>query len=243
MLTTLLCVAASNALAAFVQASTGFGYAIVAMFLLPFFLPYEQCLVVSAVTIIAIAIQMGITLRHYIRIKKILWPMIGCLSMLWLGRYLIGLVNDTTAAHVMGIFLVLLSLVFFLSKKRGINVRESSRNGLIFGFLTGLTTGMFNIVGPFFSIYYYDVFDSPLEFKANLECSFLIAGVVSLVINLMTVSSLNATLLLSSGLSAAFAIPAGMLGLAIFRKLNQNHLKWIIIAALAVMGIVQLFRR
>lgn len=242
MLTTLLCVAASNALAAFVQASTGFGYAIVAMFLLPFFLPYEQCLVVSAVTIIAIAIQMGITLRQHVRPKKILWPMIGCLVMLWPGRYLIGLVNDLAAAHVMGGFLLFLSLLFFLSKKRGITVRESRKNGLIFGFFTGLTTGMFNIVGPFFSIYYYDSFQNPLEFKANLECSFFVAGAVSLAINLLTVRNLDTALLLSCGLSGVFAIPAGMLGLVIFRKLNQNHLKWIIIAALAVMGTVQLFR-
>lgn len=242
MLTTLLSVAASNALAAFVQASTGFGYAIVAMFLLPFFLPYEQCLVVSAFTIVTIAIQMGITLRHHIRPKKILWPMIGCLTMLWFGRYVIGLVNDTTAAHVMGLFLLFLSALFFLSKKRGIRIPESKKNGLIFGFLTGLTTGMFNIVGPFFSIYYYDSVESPLEFKANLECSFFVAGVVSLIINLLSAKNLSMTLLLSSGLSAAFAIPAGMLGLVLFRKLNQNHLKWIIIAALAVMGVVQLFR-
>lgn len=242
MMKTLLFVAASNALAAFVQASTGFGYAIVAMFFLPFFLPYEQCLVVSAVTIIAIAIQMGITLRHHIRPTKILWPLIGCLTMLWPGRYLIGLVNDTTAAHVMGVFLILLSMLFFLSKKRGMRMNESKKNGLFFGFFTGLTTGMFNIVGPFFSIYYYDSFQNPLEFKANLECSFLVAGVVSLVINLLSVGALSTTLLLSSGLSALAAIPAGVVGLMLFRRMNQNHLKWIIIAALAVMGVVQLFR-
>lgn len=240
MIITVLIVAIVNALSAFVQASTGFGYAIVAMFLMPFVLPYDQCLVISASTIVVIAVQMVVTLRKHIRPKKIIWPMVGCLILLGLGRYLIYLIDDIVASRVMGFFLILLSAFFYTTKKRSITIPANRRNGLLVGFVTGMTTGMFNMVGPFLSLYYYDNFETTLEFKANLECSFLIAGIISFIIN-MSMYGMDLFMAGAIGLSGAFSVLAGMLGIKIYCRLNKEKLKWIIIIVLPIMGFVKLF--
>ena len=51
-------VAVINFAAALLQASTGFGYAILAMSLMPLILPMRYCSAVSAVTVVVIGLQM-----------------------------------------------------------------------------------------------------------------------------------------------------------------------------------------
>ena len=238
---TTLIIAAINFFSAFTQAATGFGYAIFAMFLMPLILPFAQCSVVSAAVIVVIGLQMTISLREHIRVKKLLWPMLGCLITLWPSLILIRHLDAHTAAKVMGVFLFLLAGYFLYSKKKQIAVRESPLAGLAFGLLTGVTTGMFNIVGPFLALYYYDCCESTLTFKANLEFSFLIAGLVSLCLNLAyTKDDLPLLgMIASSGLAA---VAAGMIGMRVFYKVNKDTLKYIIVAVLPIMGLIQLLK-
>lgn len=234
-------IAAINFLSAFLQASTGFGYAILAMFLMPFFLPYRQCLIISASLIIIIAVQMCYSLRAHIRIKKILWPMLWCLSTLWIGVWLIRVLDASTMRKIMGVFLILLGAYFYTIKRFNICIKESWLNGMIIGILTGLATGMFNIIGPFLTLYYFDNMDSTLEIKANLEFSFMIGGITSLVMNLADVP-LDTALLQHIALSGAAAILAGFIGLKIYHKINKAVMKYIIIGVLPLMGVVQILK-
>lgn len=234
-------VAIINFLSAFLQASTGFGYAILAMFLMPFFLPYRQCSIISASLIIIIAVQMCFSLRTYIRLRKIWWPMLCCLSTLWIGIWLIKVLDASTMRKIMGVFLMLLALYFYAIKRFGICIRETWLNGAIIGVMTGLATGMFNIIGPFLTLYYYDNMDSTLEIKANLEFSFLIGGVTSLILNL-AVMPLDSFLIQNIVLSGAAAIVAGVLGLKLYHKVNKDIMKYIIIGVLPLMGLVQILK-
>lgn len=234
-------IAIINFLSAFLQASTGFGYAILAMFLMPFFLPYRQCSIISASLIIIIAVQMCFSLRQYIRLRKIWWPMLCCLSTLWIGIWLITVLDASTMRKIMGVFLMLLALYFYVIKRFGICIRETWVNGAIIGVITGLATGMFNIIGPFLTLYYYDNMDSTLEIKANLEFSFLIGGVTSLIMNL-AVMPLDSFLIQNIALSGAAAIVAGVLGLKLYHKVNKDIMKYIIIGVLPLMGLVQILK-
>jgi uncharacterized membrane protein YfcA len=236
-----LYIAMINFLAAFTQASTGFGYAIVAMFLMPRLLPYRQCSIISAAVIIFIAVQMTFSLRRHIRVRKIVWPMACCLSTTGLGVYLISVLDEATMRKIMGVFLILLALYFYYIKRHKVSIRESPVNGAAVGLLTGMTTGMFNIVGPFLTLYYYDNSDNSLEFKANLEFSFLIAGLFSFILNLAHVE-IDSFLLLSIPASGIAAVVAGLIGLRIFRKIDKEKLKYIIICVLPVMGIIQIIK-
>ena len=234
-------ITAINFLSAFLQASTGFGYAILAMFLMPMFLPYRQCSIISASLIIIIAIQMCFSLRKYIRIKKVIWPLLCCLSTIWIGIYLIQILDISTLRKIMGAFLIFLSVYFYVIKKFNICIKETLLNGLIIGVITGLSTGMFNIVGPFLTLYFYDNMDDSLEIKANLEFSFLIAGVTSLIINL-TYIKLDEFLIQNIALSGVAAIAAGIIGLKLYYKIDKQKLKYIIIGILPLMGIVQILK-
>lgn len=241
MLETILIIAAINFLSAFTQASTGFGYAIVAMFLMPLFIRFQQASVISASVIIIIAIQMVYSLRKHIRVKKVVWPMICSLSTTWLGVYLLQILDDSMLRKIMGVFLILLAVFFYYTKKHKVLIRESYMNGAIAGLLTGLSTGMFTIVGPFLTLYYFDNVDSTLEFKANLEFSFLIGGIFTLALNLIYFK-VDPFILQNILVSGIAAVIAGILGLKLYYKINEERLKFIIILTLPLMGLIQIFK-
>ena len=98
---------------------------------------------------------------------------------------------------------------------------------------------MFNIVGPFLALYYFDNCKNHLEFKANLECSFLLAGLVSLGMNIYRI---HITLELTTYVitSCLASVIGGIIGLKIFKKLNKEKIKYVILCILPFMGIIQL---
>ena len=238
---TILIIALINSFSAFIQAASGLGYAIFAMFFMPMIIPFQQCSLISAAVIVVIGIQMTISLHSHLKVKKIIVPMTFCLITTWLGIYIIRVTDENKVRIIMGVFLILLGIYFYTTNKFNIRLKAGLVTDVIIGLLTGILTGMFNIVGPFLSLYYYDNSEDNLEFKANIEVSFLIAGIYSLCINLMYVKP-DAFLIKAIGLSAIGVIFAGIIGLHIFRKIDKEKLKYIIIGILPIMGLVLIFK-
>lgn len=234
-------IALINFLSAFIQAASGFGYGIFAMFLMPLFLPFRQCSVISAAVIVVIAVQMTVSLRRHITVRKIIIPMAVCLPFAAAGIWIIEVAPEELLQKVMGVFLLFLSAFFYYTEKRKSRKKRGVAAGLLVGMLTGLTTGMFNIVGPFLTLYYYGNCKDNLEFKGNLECSFLIAGLFSLGMNLYTVQ-LTPFVIGTAAVSGAAAVLAGLLGLKVFRKLRREELRKIILVVLPLMGLVQILK-
>lgn len=238
---TLLIIALINSFSAFIQAASGLGYAIFAMFFMPLIIPFQQCSIISAAVIVVIGIQMAFSLHSHLKIRKIILPMTFCLATTWLGIYIIRVTDEAKMRTIMGFFLIILAIYFYITNKYNIRMKAGLVTDIVIGSITGLSTGMFNIVGPFLSLYYYDNCEDNLEFKANLETSFLIAGVYSLCLNLIYVKP-DAFLLKAIGLSAAGVIIAGILGLQVFKKVDKEKLKYVIIGVLPVMGLILIFK-
>ncbi|HYE12282.1 MAG TPA: sulfite exporter TauE/SafE family protein [Patescibacteria group bacterium] len=238
---TIFLIALINAFSAFIQAASGLGYAIFAMFFMPMIIPFQQCSVISAAVIVVIGIQMTISLHSHIKFKKIIIPMAFCLMTTWVGIYIIRVTDAHKMRIIMGIFLILLTIYFYITNKFNIRMRAGLATDVTIGLLTGLTTGMFNIVGPLLSLYYYDNCEDSLEFKANIEFSFLIAGIYSLSLNLIYVK-LDPFLIKAIGFSAIGTIFAGIIGLHLFKKIDKTKLKYVIIGVLPIMGLILIFK-
>ncbi|MDF2533711.1 MAG: putative permease [Clostridia bacterium] len=238
---TITLLALINFFSAFVQASTGFGYAIFAMFFMPMIIPFQQSSVISAAIIVVIGVQMVISLRAHLKVKKVILPMTFCIMTTWIGIYIMRMTDENRMRMIMGIFLILLSLYFYITHKYKIRMKAGFLQGMVIGLLTGLLTGMFNIVGPFLMLYYYDNSEDNLEFKANIEFSFLVAGFYSFCLNLIYVK-LDMFLISAIGASAVGAILAGIIGLYLFKKIDKDKLKYIIMGMLPIMGLILIFK-
>jgi len=226
-----------NFLAAFLQASTGFGYGILAMSLMPLLLPLRMCSAISAVTVVAIAIQMVIMLREHINFKVVALPIACCIISTNLGMYILMHTPEKTMRLILALLIIMLTVFFAITQKHSVTLKNSLRNGIVFGLLAGMSTGMFNIVGPFLMVYYFNTSKNNLSFKANLEFSFLVAGTYSSALHIWY-GNINAAVLPYAMGSATAAVVAGFIGIRLFKKTNSVILKRMILVALPIMALL-----
>jgi hypothetical protein len=234
-------IAAINFLAAFLQAVSGFGYAMVAMTLMPFVLPMRYCSAISAATVVAIGIQMVIILRKNIDLKVVALPIISAFFTINLGIFLLMTFEDSILKLILAGLIFFLTGFFFYCQKNRIELKKTTFNSVFFGLLTGITTGMYNIVGPFFLVYYMNITNDTLTFKASMEFSFLMAGLYSSVRNIMVgnISSITLPFILAS---ICASLIAGTVGIRIFKRIDRNKITMMIYILLPLLAIMLLIK-
>jgi hypothetical protein len=234
-------IAAINFLAAFLQAVSGFGYAMVAMTLMPFVLPMRYCSAISAATVVAIGIQMVIILRKNIELKVVALPIISAFFTINLGIFLLMTFEDSILKLILAGLIFFLTGFFFYCQKNRIELKKTTFNSVFFGLLTGITTGMYNIVGPFFLVYYMNITNDTLTFKASMEFSFLMAGLYSSVRHIMVgnISSITLPFILAS---ICASLIAGTVGIRIFKRIDRNKITMMIYILLPLLAIMLLIK-
>ena len=234
---TILLVAVINFAAAFFQGATGFGYALMAMALMPLFLPMSVCSAISAVTVVAIGLQMTLTLRRELQWRLIVLPVLSCLATINLGLYLLNRFDELLLRVILACLLLLVTVIFFVMRRRKVVLPDRWYTAVGAGLITGVSTGMFNIVGPFFLIYYMNVCTTPMNMKASLEFSFLLSGLYSTAMHLFVYHNITLAVSPLLAASAAAALLAGVLGLKVFRKIDKDKISLIAYILLPLMAV------
>lgn len=195
------------------------------------------CSAISAITVVVIGMQMVWMLRKSLKVRTVLLPVACCLLTTNIGMYILMHSPEHLLRLILAAFILLLDLYFVLIRKMQFKLRKSALNGILFGALTGISTGMFNIVGPFYMIYYINICEDNLQYKASLEFSFLAAGLYSTFLHLMYGNIVwDAAPYIAA--SAIMAVAAGFLGLRLFKRLNRTVMCRIIYFALPLMAIL-----
>jgi len=227
-----------NFLSAFIQAGTGFGYALVAMPLMALFLPMASCSAISAVTIVAIGMQMSLKLRANLKLSTIALPVLCCFATIYVGLFLLNTFDERVLRSILASLLVVVTAVSFLAKRMGGSISGKWYIAVVAGLLTGLSAGMFNVVGPFLMLYYINVCDDTLHMKASLEFSFLLAGLYSTAMHLFVYKNITTAVTPHIGASVAAALIAGLLGLKLYRKINREIISILVYILLLIMAVV-----
>ncbi|MCU5666636.1 sulfite exporter TauE/SafE family protein [Bacillus cereus] len=206
--------------ASILQASTGFGFSIMATpFLLMLFLPQE-------------AIQINITLSLIISISLI-WKIRMDVDFVLLKRFIFGSivgvpfgilifisVNINTFKLAVSILLLLLTLLLICNVK----VRSTQSRDLIVGGLSGLLTISIGMPGPPLLLYFTGTNTEKEKLRATTLAFYLFIYFISLVTQILFTGT-NKTIWESS----FYAIPIVFLGLfigqIIFKWLNQRIFK------------------
>lgn len=235
---TLLLIFLINFMSSFIQGATGFGYALVSMAIMPLFLPMSTCSAISAVTVVAIGLQMTITLRKNLKIKTILIPVICCIVTINLGLYMLSVFDELLLRIILAGILLLVTGLFFYMRRRQLSLPDRWYSAVGAGLITGISTGMFNIVGPFMLIYYMNVCRDTLHMKASLEFTFLLSGLYSTIMHIFVYGNINAAVFPEIFTSVAAALIAGILGLKLFKKLNKDKITLVIYILLPIMAAI-----
>lgn len=220
----------------FIQGATGFGYAIVCMSLWPFLLPFKVASIMEVISAFVMTIGITIKLRHHINVKLMLIPFCSSMVGSTLGVHLLFQQEDMMLRSILGFALIVLSLYFIFYSDR-IRIRPTTTNSIIFGFISGLCGGLFNIGGPAMVIYYLAASKDKMEYNGTLQANFALVTAYTFFMHLFY-GNVTLPVLKYSFISILAVCVGSWLGLRFFYKIPQKQLKKVIYLFMIVMGMI-----
>ncbi|NLB76589.1 MAG: sulfite exporter TauE/SafE family protein [Crenarchaeota archaeon] len=224
---------------AFVQGLSGFGSAMVWMSFLPLLVSYEVAAAMVPFMLGILGLVVTLQLFRHVQWKVAIVPLVVSFMSTSLGVWIMSMTTVKTMQIVLGFFLFLIGIYFFVTSKNPVVIKPTPVNGGIAGFIAGVFTGLLNIGGPPLAIYYNQATDEPIQYKANLEFNFFVmygwAAVMKAMQGAVTPEFKAIFLPALAGLVAGTAI-----GLKLFGKFDKKIVSYLVWSMLVVMGLFQL---
>ena len=219
-----------------IQSTSGFGYAITLMSVLPLFVP-DLSIAVAAAGIIT-TIQSTIAAWQYRKGTqwKLLPPLFVCFLITnFLAIRFAATHSVVTLRRPMGAFLIVLAVyfTFFASK---IKIKGSHVAGCMAGCISGIAGGFFSIPGPPVVVYLLSATSSNAAYMATLQIFFSCTGICTTIIRyangLITYSVLMITVPAIMGL-----VIGRKFGVRLFDKLDPIRLRKLVNVVMAASGL------
>lgn len=229
----LICVALF--FAAFIQAASGFGYAIAAMTVLPLFLPITDCMMVATLCSFLITVYLFIKYRKHVNYRIAVLPLVFSVAGVIAGITLLVGSSNELAIKILGGFLIVLSVYFFFFAEK-VRIPCNRLTASAAGLVSGLTGGFFNIGGPPLVLYYSVAAKNKMEYMATLQFIFLALGITRFIYLTATVGITPQILPIIPFGTIASGI--GMvIGTMLFDKLPHKTINRIVYVIMAVAGV------
>lgn len=222
-------------IASFLQGSTGFGFSILSMSLLPLLLPYRTAVTVTATSSIVMVLFFAVKLRKHISFKLMFYPFLSSTVTSLLGIYLLTTAPDEWMRRALGGILFLLSLYFVFFSERT-RIAQTRSNGLIAGAVSGLLSGLFNLGGPPMVVYFLSAAEDKLQYHATLQCYFAVNGAVVLLLHAL-MGDYNSEVIRFSAVSLAGIAGGCLAGYSLFRRISMNMIRKSVYGFMMIFGI------
>jgi uncharacterized membrane protein YfcA len=224
--------------AAFVQASTGFGLALISMPLLVGLLGIRTATPLVALIAISCESLLLIRFRHALNFLAVIRLSISSLIGIPLGIYLLREVDSNLITAVLGLILISYALYAMFTPKMPALHNKNWAYG--FGFLGGILSGAYNTSGPPIIIYGTMSGWSPATFKSNLQGFFVLNSIIVLTSHAIAG---NLTPIIWQSLLWSLPGIAFGLGLAfvIDKRINPELFRKMVLFLLIILGLRLVF--
>ncbi|MEM7742200.1 MAG: sulfite exporter TauE/SafE family protein [Pseudomonadota bacterium] len=241
-LLTLAEVAAIYLLAGLVKGATGFGLPVVAVTLLPFFVPYEMALALNAIVIFFTNIQQ---IRQAGALREGLgaaWPMmLGMAIMVPVGALFTVGITEATLMMILGSFVLLFVVTSLLNSSLHIPKGWQQRTGFGMGLLSGFVGALTSAPGPIFVMYVHALHLPRPIFMAGLGFIMVLFGFV-----VGASYAWVGVLRLEHVLPGLLGIPPAMLGMWLgnswAKHLPIETFRKIVLILLGILAVVIIYR-
>lgn len=224
----------------FIQSTTGFGFAILAMSILPFIIPYKTATIVVLLLTTIFTLQNSYHFRKHIKLKFVLPVLLASFAGRTIGIVILMALNTDVLRVMLGITLIAFSIYFAAFSGR-LKIRPSIKNGAISGVASGIIGGLFNTGGPPLVVYYFSALEDKNEYLANLHFTFALSALYSSILHIaygnISLEIIKITLVSTVAVSAG-----GAIGLYFFRKVNKDLLCKAIYSFMALSGILLIIK-
>lgn len=228
------------AAAGFVQSVTGFGFGLVAMALLPLFLPFKEAYFIIIIpNLVVCTLNFGANYRHY-QWRQGLGLLIGSCLAVPVGFYTMLNLKPGWLMFGLGILICLFSASeLLMSKTRPLRIPEKA--GWPMGLASGALSGAFNMGGPPAVAYVYSQTWSKEHIVALLQIVFGTSSIIRLLL-MQGVGMITERLLwisLAAVLPLLLAIYGGN---RVLRRIQREHLRVIVFIFLLLIGLKYIFK-
>ena len=226
--------------ASFVQRTTGFGFGIFIMTMLPFFLPsYGEATALSGLLAMTTSLPIVWRLRRFIcwhRLWVILltFIVVSAVAIFWLTS-----IEDQLLHIILGCVLVLTSIYFAVFSQR-IKLPATRSVQIGAGGLSGLMGGFFGMQGPPAVLYFISSEPSKEHYMAMAQTYFFIGNAMMTLVRLY--NGFVTPAVLDGYLYGIGGVAIGtMLGAYVFSRIPTRLFRYIVYAYIGISGLVMLF--
>lgn len=232
-------------LAATVQGTIGFGYAIVCLALFSYFLDFRDANVIVAVSVLAPLISAVWMYRGELKIKTLLICLAGAIAGLPVGLYFFSVVNEVLLIRCTGVLIFLLSAEGLWSMRKEIQIETDRETSWLWtsitGVASGLLTGAVGMGGPPVAAFASRQAWSPRQIKVFLLAfSFLTA--VLRVSGLAAAGWMNLSVLSYCILAIPFALLGIYVGLKVSHNIDARLFRGLTMGTLLLLSLGMIFR-
>ena len=228
----MLCIGAS-----FVQRTTGFGFGIFIMTMLPFFLPsYGEATTLSGLLAMTTSAAIVWRLRRYVTWKR-LWRIL--LTFIVVSAFAIAAltrIHDHVLYIVLGGVLMLISLYFSLFSHRvKLPTTPSAQVGM--GVLSGLMGGFFGMQGPPAVLYFIASEPDKEHYMAMAQTYFLVGNLMMTLVR--SLNGFLTTVVMTDYLYGLGGVFIGTwIGAYVFNRIPTRFFRYIVYAYIGISGLI-----
>lgn len=223
-------------IAGLIHASLGMGYGMIAMATLTLFIPYNQAAAIVSANLLILVIQISISLREYIDWKGIAAPSLSLLAFKIIGIVLMMRLQSNVLRIALGVFLIVYSSMQLFHVKM-LQIKGSKTQGIVLCGIGGLFGGVFNVSGPFASIYCQAKYgEDPKKYAANMNAIFVPSAIAAIIMHICY-GNFTTEGYIGSAIMIAGILIATYLGVGIIKRINPKRLRALSYLYIIIMGI------
>lgn len=221
-------------IAAIIQSTSGFGFGIFSMALLPLFLPYKEANVLTLATVLCLQVYTIIKFRKHINLKMVFVPGIAAIIFGSIGVHLMISLKPRIMDFILGFFLWGLAFYMIFLASR-IRLKKSPITGFFAGSFGGFMDGMFAIGGPPMVAYFDSVMEDPVEYQATLQFYFMVTT-LNVIINNILCGNFNAKLIPPLSVSIVCCLVATTIGMHFTQKISMKVVRRLAYTVMVLAG-------
>lgn len=183
MATTFISIFLLSILASFIQRTTGFGFGIFIMTVLPWLLPsYGEATTLSGLLAMTTSLIVTIRMRRYLVWRQLLPILLTFIAVSTVAIFCLKRMDDVVLRRILGVVLVAVSVWFvFFSNRIRLNTNIPTQIGA--GTLSGLMGGFFGMQGPPAVLYFISSTSDKEHYMALAQSYFFFGNILYCVTN------------------------------------------------------------
>lgn len=232
----LVCLLASL-LAGFVHGAIGMGYGMITMATVTMVAPYNTAAAIVSVALLVLVSHVSWSLRDYVDWKGSIIPCAALLAGKICGIVLMMHLQSVYIRVAFGVFLVVYSTTQLMNIK-ALKIKGTLLQAVFFCGVGGLFGGVFNVSGPFASIYCQAKYGAdPKTYAANMNFYFLPSAVAAVIMHAFY-GNFDRTAVIGGAIMAAAVLISSTLGVAVLRRLKAKKMYLLSNIYIITMGII-----